>query len=408
MPSEQQPSGRAPTRTGHCVSAVRSGASNRSQSRQILRAILVSTTGVLPTFLVGALAVQVRESFYLGASQMGLAAALFFAASGALSRPMGMLIQRIGGGRGFTLSALLSATALAGIASAPDFAVLLIWMAVAGMGNACASPAANLGISEAIGPRMLGLALGIKQSAIPLATLGGGLAVPMIALTWGWRWAIALGALAALALAVWGASSGLRRQAVIPVVHESRALIPRSSLLVLTIGAGLATAGSTCIGIFLVVAAADTGIAPAAAGLLFAFCSVLGVGGRIGFGRMIDLHPGWPVYAIIAGLLVSGAAGYLLLGSGNAVAFICGAILAFVGWTWAGLFQYGILRESLNSAAAATGFISTGIHLGGAVGPLAFGFIVTALSFQAAWTWAALLGVSSAVMMLVGRRMARK
>ena len=52
-------------------------------------------------------------------------------------------------------------------------------------------------------PSRLGLSFGIKQAAIPIATLLAGVAVPTVALTVGWRWAYLIGAgLALLALLI--------------------------------------------------------------------------------------------------------------------------------------------------------------------------------------------------------------
>ena len=62
--------------------------------------------------------------------------------------------------------------------------------------------ASNLTLARYVPAHRLGLSFGIKQSAIPLATLLAGAAVPAVALTVGWRWAYVIGAALALARAL--------------------------------------------------------------------------------------------------------------------------------------------------------------------------------------------------------------
>ena len=69
---------------------------------------------------------------------------------------------------------------------------------VGGLGNAIGQPAGNALVAAQVRPERFGLGFAIKQSGIPLATLLGGLAVPLIALTIGWRFAYVLAAGAAV------------------------------------------------------------------------------------------------------------------------------------------------------------------------------------------------------------------
>ena len=58
--------------------------------------------------------------------------------------------------------------------------------------------ASNLTLARSVPASRLGLSFGIKQAAIPIATLLAGAAVPTVALTIGWRWAYLIGAAVAL------------------------------------------------------------------------------------------------------------------------------------------------------------------------------------------------------------------
>lgn len=376
----------------------------------MLQAVSVTAAGVLPAFLVGAMAVQIRHDLDIGPAGIGLAAATLFAVAGLSARPLGLVVQRVGAGRGMTISATLAALSLSGVALAPTYAVLVVALVVGGAANAMAQPAANLSISRTVRPGRLGFAFGVKQSAIPAATLLGGLAVPGIALVLGWRWAFALGAVMAVGIAAWAAFAGAgSRMQTASSEGEADRGTPRGGLVVLTIGAGLASAGATSLGVFLVDSAVLVGWTPATAGLLFAGSALLGLLVRIGLGAEMDRHPRRSPYVLIANLLTGGAVGHLLLGLGNGPLFLVGALLAYgAGWSWPGVLHFAIVRDNRLAAASATGFLQTGLSLGAAVGPLAFGVLTQATSYRAAWLATAAVSLVAAMTMRMGRRIVRR
>ncbi|HVM41173.1 MAG TPA: MFS transporter, partial [Acidimicrobiia bacterium] len=168
--------------------------------RSVLAAVSVSTAGSLPLFLVGALSVQIRDDLHFGETALGVAVGSYLVAAAVASAAAGRFVERVGAVRGMRVAALLAATSLAGIAVlAHSWAVLVGLLAVAGVAGAAGQPGSNLLIARAVAPARRGIAFGIKQSAIPAAMLIGGLAVPTVALTVGWRWAFAGAALLALA-----------------------------------------------------------------------------------------------------------------------------------------------------------------------------------------------------------------
>ncbi|MBC7680434.1 MAG: MFS transporter [Pseudorhodobacter sp.] len=384
---------------------------SRGQPAAVLQAVLVSVLGVLPAFFVGALAVQIRADLEVGLAAFGLATATLFAVSGLLARPCGQLVQQLGVRRGTALAAAVATGSLCAVALAQSQAWLMAALALGGLGNAIAQPSANLGISELVTERRLGLAFGIKQSSIPLATLLGGLAVPGIALVVGWRWA--MGAAALLALSVLLSTTVTRRRPsarrrVAPTGGPDKGL-PRRGLLVLTAGGFLGSAASTSTGVFLVDSGVDAGLSPGAAGLMFAGCSVVGLASRVGFGWVADRHADRSRYLFIANLLTSGALGYVLLASGSVPLFALGALIAYgLGWAWTGLFHFAIIKDNRVAAASATGSVQTGLSLGAASGPLGFGLVAQATSYRTAWLMAAALSLAAALTVRAGRRMVRQ
>jgi MFS family permease len=376
----------------------------------VVQAVSVTVAGVLPAFLVGALAVQIREDLSVSLAGIGAATATFFTVSGLLARTGGRVVQAVGSRRGLTLAASLSTLALVVAGSAPAYAFLVAAMVLGGCGNAVAQPAANLSLSELVRDGRLGLAFGLKQASIPAATLLGGLSVPAVALVYGWRWALALGAVLALSVAGWAWLAGRDLRARVDERSDvSDRGLPRAGLLVLTLAAGLGAAASTSLGVFLVDSGVAAGLAPGRSGLLFAASSLLGLLARVGFGWLVDRHPTRSVYVLIANLLTAGALGYALLSAGTAGAFLAGSLLAYgAGWAWTGLFHYAIVKENRRGAARVTGAVQTGLSLGAAGGPLAFGVLAQATSYQTVWLVTGALSLTSAATMRTGRRMVRR
>ena len=377
----------------------------------VLQALSVAIVGVLPAYLVGALAVQLRTDLGMGLAGIGLATATLFAVSGSLARVLGALVQRLGSRHGMTLAGSLSTLSLVGVGLAPSPPALIAALVVGGLGNAVAQPSANLRLSELVREGRLGLAFGIKQSAIPVATLLGGLSVPGIALVVGWRWALAaaavLGAIVVVTVLLYGRTVGPHPSG--DFANAADRGLPRRGLLVLTIGAGLGAAAATSLGVFLVDSGVAAGLAPGTSGLLFAASSLLGLVGRVGFGALADRYPARSTYLFIAGLLGWGAAGYVLLAVGQTWAFAAGSVLAYgAGWAWTGLFHFAIVKDNRRAAASATGFVQTGLSLGAASGPLGFGLLVEATSYRTAWLVAAAFSVVAALIIRTGRRLVRR
>jgi len=149
-------------------------------------AVAVATAGMLPPFLTGGLAVQVRADLDFGPGALGIAVAAFFATSSLASAVMGRLVERIGAHRGMRLAAAGSAISLLGIATlASSLAGLVACLVLGGLANAVSHPSTHLSLAREVPADRQGLSFGIKQSAIPAATLLAGLAVPAIAVTLG-------------------------------------------------------------------------------------------------------------------------------------------------------------------------------------------------------------------------------
>ncbi|MEJ2862056.1 MFS transporter [Actinomycetospora flava] len=376
--------------------------SEQSALRTGAGAVAITTATVLPVFLLGALSVQIGADLGFDPAALGLVVSAYFGVSALVSLPVGKLVERLG-------SRLTSRIGLVGASVAmlltavlgQSFTWVVVLVLVGAWTNVMGQLATNLTLARAMPPGRLGLSFGVKQACVPLATLLAGLAVPTVGLTIGWRWAYVIGAglaLAALVVAPRGSGRGERSA-------DSSAERATGALAVIGVAAGLGAASSTGLSIFLVASAVDSGVAPGLAGLVLTLGSVVAVIVRMLHGWLADRRAGGHV-AVVAGSLILGAAGVVLLAVPGSVALVVGTILGFgLGWSWPGLLQFAVVRLNPTAPAAATAIVQVGVYAGGCLGPVGFGLIATGLSFATAWIVAAGAMLVAGGGVLVGRRM---
>jgi MFS family permease len=371
--------------------------------RAAVGAITVTTVSVLPVFLTGALAVQISAELRFDPAGLGLAVALYFGVSALCSLPVGRLVERWGGAttsRIAVLGVAGSMLALAGFAA--SFTSLVAILLSAAWCNVMGQLASNLTLARSVPARRLGLSFGVKQAAIPVATLLAGAAVPAVALTVGWRWAYVMAAGLAV-LALLGVPPGGERYVRSPKPPPGE----RATLALAVLGAasGLGAGAANALGIFLVAAAVQRGIDPGTAGLVLAFGSVVGLTGRLLHGWLADRRKGGHV-AFVAGSMALGAVGLALLAVPGTPALVIGTVLGFgLGWSWPGLMQFAVVRLNPSAPAAASSIVQMGVYAGGFAGPIAFGFVAARTSFPTAWLVGSVTLVAAALLVVVGRRL---
>lgn len=379
--------------------------------RTVGSALAVVTAGQCPAFMTGALAVQMRADIGFSVGGLGLAVGVFFIASAIGSGVLGHLVEGFGWRRGMQIAVLASTCSLLGIAATWSWLSLVGFMAVGGVGNAIGQPAANLLLASQIPQRRHGLVFGIKQSAIPMATLLGGLAVPLLALTIGWRWAFVLIALAACVALSTIPVAPSRPPA--PRTTQQRVRKPKTSplpssdlfpLLVVSIAGGLAATVGNSLGAFVVSSGVESGVAAGAAGMLLALGSVVGLTMRMLLGWLADRSSFQPL-RVMAAMLLIGGFGCLLLMADVLPVLALGTMLGFgAGWAWPGLFNLAVVRSRGDAPARATGITQTGVYVGAAAGPIVFGAAVEGMGYDRAWVMIAVVAMLSAGLALLAGR----
>ena len=269
--------------------------------------MVATVSSVYPGFLIGALSVQVSEDFRVSEGTYGWGIGSFFLAATAGSVVLGQLAQRIGPRAQIAGALIISASAQLVLAAfARSFAAVIACLFVAGFANAGNQTGVNLALARADISR-LGLAVALKQSGMPSATMLSGFAVPAVALTVGWRWAFVVG----------GGMAFVSFLAVLAVIEKSvgardvaRHVVqsPMRSLMLAGVCSGFLAFSAGALNAWVVASGVDAGLSPGVAGVM------LGVGA--GSGIALRLYSGFRVDAMraapfrVAGLTVLvGAAG---------------------------------------------------------------------------------------------------
>jgi predicted MFS family arabinose efflux permease len=371
----------------------------------MLGAAAMTTLGALPVFLLTAQAVLVRQDLEFSEPQLGLAVSAFFGSAALASVSFGSLVERLGRRWGTVIAGVLATlTALAIAVVARSYVVLLVLLVVAGLSNAALQMTSNIAVARSVRPGRQGLAFGVKQSAIPVAILIGGLAVPTVGVVVGWRWTFAAAAVPCFAVVV----AGLRMpRSTAPARPRDTTpdRPPRNALLVSFAAMTMASAAVNSLGSFLPQWAFHTGLSPGTAGLLLASGSALSVLARVASGVVADRRRGRNL-PVVSTYISLGAVGMLLISLGEVPALVAGTLVAFaIGWAWPGLFLFAVVRVGRDSPATASGAVQAGAFAGGAAGPVLFGLLVAASSYPFAWRTAAAALVVAALLLLVARRM---
>lgn len=379
--------------------------------RQLGLAVVAQATTIVPLVLLGTMAVGIRRDLGFDESSLGALIAFCFAAAAVLSLVSGGIVDALGAGRGVALAALATAAGTGALAVADGWPSTLLPLALLGLGVAVVQPATDVLIAEQVPVARHGIAFGLKQAAGgPAIGLLGGLAVPLMAGTLGWRASFGIAGGVSLLVAVTAGRRPRGRRGRHPrLPHASAPLLvpaamPFRPLRVLAL-AGFAGSAAQCAFVsFAVSAAVASGMSEGRAGLLFAAGSAIGGFVRIAGGHLADRRAGGLLLAIAA-MMGLGVAGFGLLALERpaavalAVPLLCGTT-----WGWQGLYFLAIARISPAAAARASGMGAAGLLTGGVLGPLAFG-VLASRDYGLAWGAAAAASVLAGCLVLSCRQL---
>jgi MFS family permease len=355
--------------------------------RPRLIATIVMVVPGLPVFLVGGQAVQIGDTLGLRPGTLGITVAVFFGCTALFSVFSGRVVHRWGVRRILLATLATSGISLLGLAAAQSVTELALALAVGGLANSAINPCANALLASSRAHVPLGLSLGIKQSSPAAASLAGGLAVPLVALTFGWRWSFVCAAALTLLISVAATRVAARPGDASTLGPRTAALAHRRQLVVLAIVAACGSVAGNSIGVFLDdFGVHDVKVAAGTAGFVFAIGSVGTIVARTFFGWLVDRRSGSDPIKLTAALMLSGSIGYVLIAAADRPAFVVGAILAFtLAWGWPALLHVAVVTAHPQHAARATGVLMTGFATGSFTGPLLLGQVADHVGYWLIW-----------------------
>jgi sugar phosphate permease len=338
-------------------------------------------------FAFAVLSPALAERFDVGLEALAVAIAT---SSGGMTLTLlgwGLLTDRIGERTVISVGLTGAALLLAAAATADSFWLLVGLVTLAGMVGAAVNAATGRAVMSWFPASERGLALGIRQTAVPV---GGGLGAVLLPAL---ESSAGLGA-AFLALAVACASAALA--AVIwlreapgfpeePIGDHVSSPLRDRRLWQLAAGSTLLVSVQIALTGFVVLYLhEERGLSPGAAGAVLAAINVAGAALRIGLGRLSDRIGSRlrPLRTLSLGLAGSTAAAAALTEATDAL-LIAGLVTAgalAVGWNGLSFTATAELAGRERSGAA-LGFQQTALGLGSMVAPLGFAALVEATSW---------------------------
>ncbi|MGZ4290040.1 MAG: MFS transporter [Gaiellaceae bacterium] len=353
-------------------------------------------------FGVAVMAPFLRHRYHLSLGETGVLISASLGGSVVSLVPWGYATDRFGerivliAGLGSCGSALVAAALVHG------FWPLLALLVLAGMLGASVQSASGRAVMAAFPPEQRGLALGIRQTAIPIAGFVVSLALPHVARVGiGWGFA-ALGVACLFASALGG--SAIADVDPPPEDEGGAAPLRDERLWRIAVGSALVVAPQMCVVGFTVLLLHDhRGLSAGRAAAVLAVVQALGIAGRIGAGRWSDvvrsrLRPLRVIALADAALVLACAA---VLDRPLALLLPLLVVAGVLAMSWNGLaFAAAIELVGHRRSGVAIGLQQSVLNGFGAVYPGVFGALVGATS----WTWGFL---AVAVLPLLGHRVLR-
>ena len=335
------------------------------------------------------------EAFAVSNGALGLALSGMWAAYAAAQFPSGLLADRFGERRVILVAVGGTAAASALLAGAPTYGVVLVGAVILG-----GVAGLHYSVATTLLTRRLpntGAAIGIHTAGAPVAGFLIPAAAGIVGAWFGWRWAVALGALIALPAALLFARvvrptpparpdesmwSRVRGRGLLRILVRPAIAVP---LGLSAVGAFVWQATASFLPTFLVV---YHGYSDPAAGALFSiYFAVQGVVQPV-LGGMSDRVGRYPAVAVVLGL---GIVGYALLLVGSGLWVIVAAIAgAGIAMSW-GAALLPVFMDHLAPAERSVGFglIRTTYMVMGASGSVVTGLVADG------WGWSsAVLGLA--------------
>jgi sugar phosphate permease len=336
------------------------------------------------------LAPELRSDFGLSLTQVGVVLAAQWVGTTLTLLPWGLLADRLGERLVLVLGLGMCGGLLVVLAFVSSFALLVILLAAAGAAGASVNSASGRAVMHWFGPDERGLALGVRQTAIPLGGVVTSLALPHLGLEAAFLFLAALtfaGAVAGATLIRERVREGVEPEAVPWTLRDGR-------IWRLSFGTGLYLVAQVAVTGFVVLFLHDErGLSNGAAAGVLAAVQVVAIGMRIGAGRWSDAVGSrvYPLVRIGVSVFVSLTAVALAVDAPLALLIPAFVLAGGLSMAWNGLSLTAAAELAGEArSGAAIGFQQTALSIIGVGTPIAFAAVVEATSWQAAFALSAL------------------
>jgi sugar phosphate permease len=354
-------------------------------------------------FGIPVLAPTLQQEYELSLTQVGLAIAAANSGSVFTLLAWGLLADRLGERAVLAVGLAGCAAGLVAAAYAPSFAALVVALTLSGASGASVNAASGRAVMSWFSRDQRGLALGIRQTALPLGGLVAALVLPPAAAAGGVRAGLLVLAAGCFAAALAGASGlrGAPRDEGELTDIGSPVRDPR--MWKLSIGSAFVLAAQISILSFLILFLhQERGLSTAVAAGIFALIQALGVLLRIASGRWSDRVQKRiaPLRRLALALTATLAAAAALLSAPLVVLVPVFVAAGALSLSWNGLsFTAAAEIAGRARAGAALGFQQTALAITSAVAPPAFAAVVEASSWSLAYGLAAAMPVAGIAVM---------
>ena len=314
---------------------------------------------------------------------------------------------------GATMVAMGATTMLVGILN-PQYDHLLLLLVMIGIWYGAVQPGGTKAIVSWFSPNLRGLAMGIRQAALPLGGAAAAAVLPTVALAVGWRAAVWAQGLAGIVggLSFWIVYRDDVARAVrvrnkplsgawklIPVLLRQRHL-----RIVLAIGVPMVSVQFIVLAHLVMFMTTEMRIPLLTAEWMLAAIQIAGVVGRIALAAACDrLWPGRRIHSLLGMMMACSLALFALAVSPAELplwipALVC-VCVGVVGMGWYTLFLVEVSERAPSSAvASAVGFALTLNQVAAVIAPPALGAIAEVSgSYRFGWAALAFLLVAAAL-----------
>lgn len=364
----------------------------------MLMAMAVSTItshalGILASFLI--------DEFSITRAELGTVIAVSSALGAIAAIPSGRAVDLIGAKRSLLAVFAISALSFFLYALANDMVVMYLASAVASVPLSAANSATNKTIALHLPTGSRGIVTGVKQSGVSIGILLSGIALPPVALRWGWRAALAI--VGAATVIAWAATFFVvPRDRPEPHVRTGTIVQLRgdTGLMALTLFAFLLGFANSAVAFIPLYAHEELDLGPVLSGGSVAIVGFAAMVGRVIWARLADQSGEFEKTLLWQASAGAVAFGIILAAPYGAGVWQLGLGAFLMGFTTSSWNSVGMLavisRAGSERAGSDSGVLMFGFMLGLGIGPPIQGWSVDLTGgYEVLWSL-------SMVMVLIG------